>query len=116
MSNIITKSYECMQVDFTGEAWFNATSVAARFGKRVDVWLKTQETQEYIAALARALNSTKRCELIRTSRGRLGGTWLHPKLGVMFARWLDVNFAIWCDMQIDEIGRASCRGRVCQYV
>src|SRR3546814_8038335 len=91
MSNIITKSYECMQVDFTGEAWFNATSVAARFGKRVDVWLKTQETQEYIAALARALNSTKRCELIRTSRGRLGGTWLHPKLGVMFARWLDVN-------------------------
>src|SRR3546814_18047139 len=84
--------------------------------RSVAVWLKTQETQEYIAALARALNSTKRCELIRTSRGRLGGTWLHPKLGVMFARWLDVNFAIWCDMQIDEIGRASCRGRVCQYV
>ncbi len=25
------------------------------------------------------------------------GTWLHPKLGVIFARWLTPHFAVWCD-------------------
>jgi hypothetical protein len=37
-----------------------------------------------------------------TQRGFNGGTWAHPKLAVFFARWLDVRFAVWCDMQIDK--------------
>jgi len=32
---------------------------------------------------------------------------MHPKLGVAFARWLDVRFSIWCDMQIDNILRGK---------
>jgi len=32
-----------------------------------------------------------------------GGTWLHRKLAVPFARWCDVRFAIWCDYQIELI-------------
>lgn len=28
---------------------------------------------------------------------------MHPKLAVHFARWLDVRFAVWCDMQIDKL-------------
>lgn len=31
------------------------------------------------------------------------GTWLHPKLAVRFAQWLDVRFAVWCDAQIDAL-------------
>jgi hypothetical protein len=31
-----------------------------------------------------------------------GGTWLHPKLAVAFARWLSSEFAIWCDTQISS--------------
>lgn len=31
------------------------------------------------------------------------GTWGHPKLAVFFARWLDVRFAVHCDLMIDEI-------------
>ena len=31
------------------------------------------------------------------------GTWLHPKLAVAFARWCDVDFAVWCDEQILEL-------------
>lgn len=34
-----------------------------------------------------------------------GGTWLHSKLAVVFARWLDVHFAVWCDQQIDALLR-----------
>lgn len=28
---------------------------------------------------------------------------MHPKLAIMFARWISVDFAIWCDEQIDAI-------------
>ncbi|MEF6041736.1 KilA-N domain-containing protein, partial [Escherichia coli] len=38
---------------------------------------------------------------------RGGGTWLHPKLAVRFARWLSVDFEIWCDEQIDAIIQGS---------
>jgi len=28
---------------------------------------------------------------------------MHPKLGVPFARWLDLDFAVWCDEQIERL-------------
>ncbi|MGX9911758.1 KilA-N domain-containing protein [Bordetella bronchiseptica] len=115
MTQLITLEYDGMPVDFTGAAWFNATEVADRFGKRVDNWLRLAETKEYMTELAgvlnpshqRELNTRNPGDLIRTRRGAKGGTWMHPKLGVAFARWLDVRFAIWCDMQIDQILRGG---------
>lgn len=44
--------------------------------------------------------------LVQTKRGGkkgTAGTWCHPKLAVFFARWLDVRFAVWCDLMIDNI-------------
>jgi hypothetical protein len=46
--------------------------------------------------------------LAEATKGHGGGTWAHPKLAVFFARWLDVRFAVWCDLMVDEI----LRGRV----
>jgi hypothetical protein len=46
--------------------------------------------------------------LARTSRGgKAPGTWLHPKLAVRFAQWLDMKFAVWCDLQIDGLIRGD---------
>lgn len=44
-------------------------------------------------------------KLTQSQRGSHAGTWAHPKLAVYFARWLDVKFSVWCDMQIDELIR-----------
>lgn len=111
MTQLITLEYDGMPVDFTGEAWFNATEVAKKFGKRIDHWLDNAETQQYMKALGQSLNTRNSGELMRTRRGAKGGTWMHPKLGVAFARWLDVRFAVWCDMQIDQI----LRGRIADW-
>lgn len=102
---LVKTEYQGIPVSFTDEGWFNATAVAKRFGKRVDHWLQNAETREYIAALAAAITTRDSGEFIRTREGRNGGTWLHPKLAVAFARWLDVRFAVWCDLQIDRILR-----------
>ena len=106
-SNVISLNYQGFEVGFTGDGWFNATIAADRFGKRVADWLENQETKEYIKALAQVLNVPKERDLIKAKRGRNGGTWMHPKLGVAFARWLDVHFAIWCDLQIDGLIRGN---------
>lgn len=107
--SIITKTYEGMEVDFTDEAWFNATAVAKRFGKRPVDWLKLEETKRYIAALARRGKVTESHFALTRRGGRAGeaGTWFHPKLGVAFARWLDIEFSIWCDEQIDGLLRGD---------
>lgn len=103
---IVTRTYQDHSISYNSDGWFNATQAAAKFGKRVDHWLETKETQEYIAALCEDSN-TRKDGYLKAKRGNNGGTWLHPKLAVMFARWLDVRFAIWCDGQIDDIVRSG---------
>lgn len=46
--------------------------------------------------------------MVEASRVRgQAGTWLHPKLAVAFARWLDDDFAVWCDLHIDALLRGE---------
>lgn len=100
----ITREYQGQPVNFDRDGWINATQVAKQHGKRLDHWLDNADTQRYINALSARLNTRNSGELIRTRRGRYqGGTWLHPKLAVKFARWLSVDFEIWCDEQIDSL-------------
>lgn len=109
MNNVIPFHYQGEPVRFNSEGWINATDVAKRFGKRPVDWLKQAETKEYINALADALT----CDagsLVETSKARAdrgGGTWFHPKLAVAFARWLDLKFAVWCDLHIDALLRGE---------
>lgn len=105
MTSII-KRFNDTQVTFNGEGWFNATEAARGFGKEPNEWIRLPSTSEYVAAIAEANPGNSR-NWILTKRGQSGGTWLHPKLGVAFARWLDVRFAVWCDAQIDDIIRGQ---------
>ncbi|SEN64738.1 KilA-N domain-containing protein [Halomonas caseinilytica] len=113
MSNIIPFPYQGQTVRFSVDGWINATEIAKRHGKRLDHWLENAETQRYMESLARHLNTPDSGYLIRAKRGRGGGTWLHPKLAVAFARWIDVDFGVWADMQIDALlrGDVSVRQR-----
>ena len=102
MTKEIVKTYQDIEIAFTNEGWFNATKAATRFGKEPYSWLRQKDTKQYIAAVQKI---TAAKTVIRTKRN--SGTWMHPKLGVAFARWLDVEFAIWCDFQIDAILRGT---------
>lgn len=119
MSALVKAEYQSLAVTFTEDAWFNATVVAERFGKRIQDWLDNQETKDYIAALDDFHNHAKERDLsagksgishagksriwVKAKRGKNGGTWLHPDLAIAFARWLDVRFGVWCDQQIKHI-------------
>lgn len=131
MSAIIPFDYEGQPVHFNADGWLNATRIASRQGKEPTAWLRQIDTLEYISFMAEALgfNSVPRTELeeikalgtsspgvksrilslakstglVRSRAGANGGTWLHPKLAVVFARWLDTKFAVWADLKIDAI-------------
>lgn len=126
-TSIITASYnEVINVDFTSDAWFNATSAAKQFNKRPNDWLNLDMTKEYIKLLHGTLFPdlplpakmvTAENQLVRTEKGGSvsdsiggGGTWLHPELAVEFARWLSVGFSIWCNTTIRKILRGESIG------
>lgn len=89
---------------FREDGYFNMTKAAKHFGKRLDNFLSSTDTRAYMDALSLAFRDKEIVE-VRRGSGLLPhvGTYGHPKLAVFFARWLDVRFAVWCDMQIDDI-------------
>ncbi|MDK4631189.1 KilA-N domain-containing protein [Kingella kingae] len=117
MNSIQTFNFNHAAVFFRNDGYLNATSIAKHFGKRPETYLKTQPTQDYIAALSEHLSITLKSvidknQLVIIKKGSScngGGTWLHPKLAVDFARWLDPKFAVWCDEQIEQIISGSLK-------
>ncbi len=102
MSQVITRDYQGHVFQFREDGYFNMTKAAKVFGKDLSNFMRSPEAADYIDALSKTVEST---ELVEAQRGRNGGTWGHPKLAVFFARWLDVKFAVFCDMVIDDIPR-----------
>lgn len=139
MSNVIPLNYDGLSIRFNDEGWINATDVAEKFNKEPTAWLRQIDALEYMSALskklfgksgflteineireldtssasarAKVLRLVKSSGLVSTKTGPQGGTWIHPKLAIRFARWLSVDFEIWCDEQIDLI----IRGQVISY-
>ena len=104
MKGLITSQYDGQELSFNEQGWFNATQAASKFNKSVHEWVRLPDTQKYLDALIRKYG---KIPYLKTKRGNNGGTWLHPKLAVRFAQWLDIDFALWCDEQIDHLLRGS---------
>ncbi len=109
ISQLVILKYEGHPITYQQDGWFNATEAAAPFGKRPGDWQKLPSTDNYIGALCRQLRREKisLLKVIRGGRNCPDGTWFHPKLAVAFARWLDDDFAVWCDLQIDALIRGN---------
>lgn len=117
MNAIVKIKYENVDQSFDNQGWFNATEAAKRFSKKPIEWLRLPETEKYTDALVKRENQKSEVgkshitQFVKTKKGNskqfTQGTWLHPKLAVRFAQWLDVDFAIWCDEQIDSLVQAN---------
>ncbi len=113
--NILSKTYIYNQtnisVDFLLDEtiYINATKVAKEFNKLPADWLKTKETKAYLEAFSRYdlyHNGIHNGDFIVVRQGGIPqeqGTWIHRKLIITFARWLSPDFAVWCDMTIEDI-------------
>lgn len=111
---LIVAEYDHTAMSFNSDGWFNATVAAEKFGKRPNDWLSLPSTIDYLQGLERRYGAVPYVKTARggnqrtnTRKSGIGGTWLHPKLAVRFAQWLNTDFAIWCDEQIDGLLRGN---------
>lgn len=109
MEKLTIKEYLGNKIEFKivgREVYANATTMCKVFGKQPSDWLKTKSTQEYIEELKRSENLPN--ELVSSIQGGKAneqGTWVHEKLILDLARWLNVKFRVWCDEQIATLLR-----------
>lgn len=105
---LITREWNDKTFLFREDGYFNMTKAAKAFSKRIDNFFANEDTQTYIAELE---NLVPDIPVTRSQKGNGNlpgvGTWGHPKLAVFFARWLDVRFAVACDMMIEDILKGS---------
>ena len=110
MNNLIVKEYLGNSIQFKmvdGHVYANANKMAEAFGgsQKLKDWKRSENTKRYINALeAKWKFSTP---VIDTKiGGNTGGeTWIHEKLILNFARYLNVEFELWCDEQIATLLR-----------
>lgn len=60
-------------------------------------WLRNQQTQELISALAEEETTPNLSSFIEAREGRSGGTWACPELALAYAHWLDARFYLACN-------------------
>lgn len=101
---LTTVDYNGHPITIRDDGWFNATEAAANWGRSTSEWLRLPSTLSYLEAFKRKYGNIPHS---KTQRGAGGGTWLHPKLAVRFAQWLNDDFAVWCDGAIDDIIRGT---------
>lgn len=102
--------YNNQEIDFLQSSdenvMVNATQMAKVFEKRIDHFLKSDHTKEFINALEFTpfggnSEPLKREDIIQT-KGQ-SGTWMHRILALKFAAWLDPKFEVWVFTTIDKI-------------
>ncbi|RAU43679.1 MULTISPECIES: KilA-N domain-containing protein [unclassified Pseudomonas] len=106
-AKIIHMDFEGQPVAFNAEGWINATEAASRFGKEPAQWLRLPDAVRYLEGLERTYGKITYVKTSRARADRGGGTWIHPRLAVKFARWLSVDFEIWCDARVDGLIRGE---------
>ena len=89
----------------SGNSFYNANDLLelhnkqTKEQKRLQDYLDNQSTKDTIDAILRDLqNNAKEREfengVMKTKRGKNGGTWIHPYLMIDFAMWLSADFKV----------------------
>lgn len=114
MQELITKSYNGFTIEFElidGQLMANATAMCAAFDKRPAKWLELEPIKRYIAALE--AKSDFRTSFVESRKGgdlskaAQQGTWIHERLILKLAQWLDVDFEMQCDEWLAELLRTG---------
>lgn len=110
---LITKEYhdQLITFDLDDDVMINLTEMAKQYGKRPNDFLELEQTKAFLEELANPLscfntsqngNETKQY-VITKHGGNNTGTWIHRKLAIKAAAWLDPKFEVWMINQIEEL-------------
>lgn len=84
----------------TKDGFFNATALLNQWNKQSGQqkqmvhYTENAGTQEFINALMQEENLKERNSVLLQTRGKNGGTWMHPIAFIDFAMWLNPTFKV----------------------
>lgn len=96
--NVIRKLNDFDVIQRTKDGMFNATSLINQWNdsnhqsKEITKFFENKHTNEFIKVLVFEENLNTQDSAYLKSRGKNGGTWMHPYLFVKFAMWLNPKF------------------------
>lgn len=114
-----TFSYHDFPIEFqviNGHIMANATQMFEANNSRLDNWLNSNQTKKYFNALLKLLKKSDPLnlgiaenQLIISKKGGVGaqGTWIHERLILNAARYISVDFELWCDEKLAELIRTG---------
>jgi len=99
--NIIRKLNDFDVVQRTGDGMFNATLLLSQWNKsnkgskkEMGDYFRNTSTQEFVKSLESEDSLKDGNSPYYKSRGKNGGTWMHPYLFIDFAMWLNPSFKL----------------------
>jgi KilA-N domain len=75
------------------DGYINLNQMADASDKRIDNWLRLQETTSLLREF-REDAQYQGVDPLLTIEGRAGGTWAHPDIAIQFAQWCNPAFAL----------------------
>lgn len=84
----------------TSDGFFNATALLSQWNlssgmkKQMVHYFDQSSTDEFITAIISEENLKQRNSVFIKTRGKNGGTWMHPLLFIDFAMWLNPTFKV----------------------
>jgi hypothetical protein len=87
------------------DQYFCLTDMAQAVDKRVNNWSRLESTRTYLSTLS-SVTQIPVTGLVSTIQGgfpELQGTWAHKMVALEFARWCSPEFAIQCNMWVEEL-------------
>ena len=82
----------------TKDGMFNATALLKQWNmatcsdKRLQSYFANDSTNEFVDTIMKKENHNSKNSCYLTTRGKTGGTWMHPMLFIDFAMWLNPAF------------------------
>lgn len=98
--NLIRKMGPFDVVQRTKDGMFNATLLLKQWNaanddkKEVTKFFENQNTKDFVNALMSEENLNTQNSAYLKTRGKKGGTWMHPYLFVKFSMWLNPKFEV----------------------
>ena len=115
MDNLLQRTYLGKEIIFSPDGWINATqTIKALDAKHLNGFMKSKYFNEYLNEYCK-YHKVVREDVIKIVKGNFSksdqtkrsitqqGTFFHPDLAVLFARWLNPAFGVWCDDIIKQI-------------
>lgn len=96
--NVTRKLQDFEVVQRTKDSMFNATSLVRQWNeskkesKEITKFFENKQTKDFIETLINEENLNTQDSAYLKTRGKNGGTWMHPYLFVKFAMWLNPKF------------------------